>query len=97
MRRVKYKGKRLEIGAIVVVVLLICAIISFKKIELDAKATEYEGILEETRTELEGEKERTEEIQDYGAYVQTNKYIEEIARKILGLVYEDEIIFKSEE
>lgn len=96
MRRIKYKGKSMEIGAIIVIVLFICVIISVKKMSLDVKATEYRDRLEETQNELEEEKERSKEIQEHSAYVQTNKYIEEVARKVLGLVYEDEIIFRSD-
>ena len=40
------------------------------------------------------EKNRTVEIADYRAYIETKSYIEEIAREVLGLVYKDEIIFK---
>ena len=33
---------------------------------------------------------------DYEKYTQTKMFYEEIAKKILGLVHEDEIIFKEE-
>ena len=39
---------------------------------------------------------RTQEIEEYGKYVQTDKFVEEIAKQKLGLVYEDEIVFKKE-
>ena len=35
-------------------------------------------------------------IQEYGKEVQTKGYIENVAREKLGLVYEDEILFKQE-
>ena len=41
--------------------------------------------------------ERAKEIEEYGKYVQTKKYAEEVAKEKLGLVYEDEIIFKAED
>ena len=34
------------------------------------------------------------ELAEYEKYTQTKMFYEEIAKKILGLVYEDEIIFK---
>ena len=40
------------------------------------------------------EQARTEEIKEYEKYTQTKKYVEEIAKNKLGLVYEGEIIFK---
>lgn len=49
----------------------------------------------ELEREINNAKEEAIEIQEMKAYVQTLKYIEEMARKKLGLVYKDEIIFKS--
>ena len=46
---------------------------------------------------MEAENQRALEIEEYGKYTQTKKYVEEVAKDKLGLVYEDEIIFKSEE
>ena len=39
---------------------------------------------------------KSEEIAEYGKYTQTKKYVEELAKDKLGLVYEGEIIFKDE-
>ena len=39
--------------------------------------------------------ERDEKLKEYSKYVKTKKYIEEVAREKLGLIYEDEIIFKA--
>ena len=36
-------------------------------------------------------------IEEYRKYTQTQKYVEEVAKEKLGLVNENEIIFKSEE
>ena len=40
------------------------------------------------------EEARSEEIEQYRAYVKTR---EEVAREVLGLVYKDEILFRAEE
>lgn len=97
MRRVKHKKRRTGIGTIVVVVLLICSIVSFKRFSLDSERKMSDKKLTEVKASIKDEQERTKEIEDYKAYVQTKKYIEEVAREKLGLVYEDEIIFKSED
>ena len=47
--------------------------------------------------QLQTEQERSEELEDQRAYMQTVRYIEEIARKVLGLVYPDETIIRPEE
>ena len=40
---------------------------------------------------------RAGEIENLKDYVNSTEYIEKIARDKLGLVYEDEILFKAEE
>lgn len=40
--------------------------------------------------------QRTLEIEALGKEVQTKGYIEDVAREKLGLVYEDEILFKQD-
>ena len=37
------------------------------------------------------------ELEEYEKYTKTAKYVEEVAKEKLGLVYEDEIIFQAEE
>ena len=41
--------------------------------------------------------ERAEEIEALEAYTKTKKYVEDVAKDKLGLVYEDEVIFKADE
>ena len=40
---------------------------------------------------------RSEEIAEYEKYTHTKKYIEEVAKDKLGLIHEDEIIFREED
>jgi cell division protein DivIC len=60
----------------------------------EAKADEK---IEQLNKQIEDEKQRAEDIEEKKAYVQTKKFIEEMAREKFNLVYKDEIIFKSEE
>ena len=46
---------------------------------------------------IEDEKARTEEIDELKEYMQTDEYVEEVARDKLGLVKDNEIVFKEEE
>ena len=79
------------------VVIVLCCVISFKKIELNQKIASYEKKIAQLEEEKAEEEKRTEEIEEYRAYVQTKKYIEQEARDKLGLVYPDEIVFEPEE
>lgn len=89
------RRKNLTLVAFVVIVL--CCVISFKKIELNQKIAAYEKKIAQLEAEKAEEEKRTEEIEEYKAYVQTKKFIEQEARDKLGLVYPDEVVFEPEE
>lgn len=91
------KSRRKNLSLVTFVVLALCCVISFKKIELNQKIASYEKKIAQLEAEKALEEQRTEEIEEYKAYVQTKKYIEQEARDKLGLVYPDEIIFEPEE
>ncbi len=52
------------------------------------------AMLVELQEQVDEEKQRTEELNEYKKYVQTKKFAEEIAKDKFGLIYPDEIIFK---
>lgn len=95
MRR-RYK-KGTGIGIIVFVVLILFGIIAFKKIDLEKRSVQAKQKIELLNAQIAEEEERSEEIKNLEAYVQTKRYIEDVAREKLGLVYEDEIILQQEE
>lgn len=98
-RRVAYRKRqqnRFSMFLVTLVVVMILVLVWVRSVELhskiDAKAAEVE-LLEE---QIEAEQQRAIEIEALGKEVQTKGYIEDIAREKLGLVYEDEILFKQE-
>lgn len=95
--RKRRSQNRFAMMSISAVVILLLVIISFQSIELHAKTDAYAAREAVLTKEIEKEQERTEEIEEYKKYVKTKKYVEEVAKDKLGLVYEDEIIFKPEE
>ena len=64
------------------------------KKNIEAKNVEYEKQIKELQEQVDEEKQRTEELNEYKKYVQTKKCAEEIAKDKFGLIYPDEIIFK---
>ena len=99
-RRVAYRKRqqnRFSMFLVTLVVVMILVLVWVRSVELhskiDAKAAEVE-LLEE---QIEAEQQRAIEIEALGKEVQTKGYIEDIAREKLGLVYEDEILFKQDE
>ena len=96
-RRVAYRKKhqnRFSMFLVSLVVLMLLIMVQVGSIELqnkiDVKAEEA-ALLD---AQIEAERQRAVEIEQFGKEVQTKGYIENIAREKLGLVYEDEILFK---
>lgn len=80
------------IGTIVVIlIIVILARCHALKVKINAYAQENEALTEQ----IEDEKGRAEEIKNLPEYIQSDEYIEKVAREKFGLVYSDETIFKS--
>lgn len=95
--RRKKKENRLSMMMVTMVVLMVLVVVSVKSIELKQKQQTYAARIEQLQGQVEEETQRALDIEEYGKYTRTKKYVEEVAKDKLGLVYEDEIIFKSED
>lgn len=80
-----------------IVVLLVLVAVSVRSMELQEKLDTYTAKENQLTQQIEAEEERAEEIEEYRKYTQTKKFAEEYAKEKLGLVYEDEILFKQED
>jgi len=49
---------------------------------------------QELAQKLEEQEARSVSLEDYKKYIQTKKYVEQIAKEKFGLVYPDELLFK---
>lgn len=67
------------------------------KKRIEAKNVEYEKEITELQAQLDDEQKRTDELNEYKKYIQTKKYVEDVAKDKFGLVYPDEIIFRGKE
>ncbi len=67
------------------------------RMSLKAEQEEYIKREETLNTQIAEEEKRAEELVEYEKYTKTSKYVEEVAKEKLGLVYEDEIVFQTEE
>lgn len=81
---------------IAVAVLVLFGVITCSGIELQREKRALEKKKAELEAQLQTEQERSGELEDQRAYMQTVRYIEEIARKVLGLVYPEETILRPE-
>lgn len=91
----KKKQNRVGMIAVLVIVAVFCSVIGFKTSELRKKRDEYSKRIESLESQIRDEEERAIELAEYEKYTKTSKYVEEVAKDKLGLVYEDEIVFES--
>ena len=90
----KRRQNRLGMLLVTTVVLMMLVVVAVKSIDLREKRAAYALREEVLMQEIEAEEARSEEIAEFEKYTQTKKYVEEVAKEKLGLVYEGEIIFK---
>lgn len=79
-----------------VVAILFIAMMT-QSISVEKQLSQYQQELEELDNKMTEETERTKEIDDMKEYMETNEYAEEVARDKLGLVKDNEIVFKEQE
>lgn len=97
MRRKRRKRNSNGTGLIVIIVCMIFGTIAYAKAKLNVERKQVLLLKQEVTKEIEKEEERAGQIEELEAYVQTEKYIEDMAREKFGLIYEDEIILRSKE
>ncbi|MEE1102229.1 MAG: septum formation initiator family protein [Agathobacter sp.] len=91
--RRSHKGT-VSVSIIVVAFLIIMSTQIYKLKEKDeAYAVQYE----ELKKQYDAESERAEEIEGLAEDMQSQEYIEDVAKSKLGLVYDNEIVFKEKE
>lgn len=93
-RSSKKRGGTLSVAVIVVAFLIVMI---FQIVQLKNKETTYAQQTAELNKQLKEETERTDEINALADYMQSDQYIEDMAKSKLGLAYDNEIIFKEKE
>ena len=93
-RSSKKRGGTLCVAVIVVAFLIVMI---FQIVQLKNKETAYAQQTAELNKQLKEETERTDEINALADYMQSDQYIEDMAKSKLGLAYDNEIIFKEKE
>ncbi len=99
-RRAAYRKKRQNrfgMFLVSIAVIMMLVVVAFKSAELRAKKEAYHQKELVLQQQIEAEEERALEIEEFEKYTQTKKYIEEVARDKLGLVYDGEVLFKGED
>ena len=90
------RKNRRSVWMISLVIILLGAVVLGCGVSLKAKNEAYLAKEEELRLQIEAEQERSEEIDELKEYVETDEYIEMVAKEKLGLTYENEILFEAQ-
>lgn len=75
-------------------VIMMTVVVGTNSLSLMAKQADYQKQEQELEQLIAKEEARAEELKELATYTKTKKYAEEVAKDKLGLVYENEIIFK---
>lgn len=99
-RRKQSKGSlhyhKASIVGISVILILLVAVVSVDSFSLKARNDAYIAQERELEEKIAEQETRAEEIAELEEYVGTDEYIEQVAKDKLGLVKENEIIFKKQ-
>jgi len=94
-RKIRENRRHFSVWGIILIVLAVLGVSTIGGLQLKQKNQAYQEREEALLEAIEEEEARAAEIEEFEAYTQTKKYVEEVAKDKLGLVYEDEIIFKA--
>lgn len=96
-RRIVHNYTWLAGLAVIVLMGVICSVVNKASDKLEDKNKAYEQQIEALDNQIAEQKQRKEDLQTRSIYITTKQFIEEFAREKLGLVFEDEIIFRPED
>lgn len=89
----RHKRSMLAVSSVIVMLMVV---VSVNSVTLRAQEQEYQTQISDLETQIEEEKTRSEEIDNLEEYVGTDEYVEDVAKDKLGLIHENEIIFRAE-
>jgi len=93
-KRKQNKAGKFCISGIAIVLLVV---MSIQIADLQKKNEQYIKKENQLTSELKKEEERQQEIEEYEAYMQSDEYIEKVAKSKWGLVHPNDILFKENE
>lgn len=90
-------ANRIGMFAIAVVVTVLTIVILRMSSTLGKKVSQYKAYNIKLQQELSEEQGRTKMLETLPDYIQSDEYVELIARQKFGLAYADEIVFRTED
>lgn len=95
-RKKRKKKQNKGTSIIVFVVIVFCACVGIRTLSLKKQSDELAQKQTALENQIKSEEQRTKELEELEKYMKTKKYVEEVAKEKLGLVYPDEILIEPE-
>lgn len=92
-KRTQNRAGKLCISLIVIMFL---TVMSVQIVKLYHKDQEYSAREQQLTEELEEETQRQADLEEYEEYTKSREYVEDVAKSRLGLVYDNQIVFKED-
>ena len=96
-RKRKKKVNRMGKLCVSGIVFMFLIVMSIQIVKLYKEDQTYIAKEKELNEQLEDATEEQQQLADYEQYTQSQQYIEEVAKSKLGLVYNNEIVFKEQD
>ncbi len=76
------------------ILIVFVVVMTVQIVKVYQKDQEYIAREAELQRQYEAETARQEELKEYERYIQSQEYVEDVAKSKLGLIYENQIIFR---
>ncbi len=98
MRKQPVRRKKNRAGRVsfLVIGVFLITVLSIQMVRLYQKNQEYVEREEALTNQVQELEKQKEELSEYEGYINSKEYVEDTAKKKLGLVYDNEIIFREE-
>ncbi len=99
-RKAAFRKKRQNRLGMFLVSIIVASLLIVTMIGMAGLKKKQAGYIEREETLrdlINDEEKRSDKLVEYEIYTKTSKYVEEVAKERLGLVYGDEIIFESDD
>ncbi|MGC4018723.1 MAG: septum formation initiator family protein [Muricomes sp.] len=93
-RNLGFGNHRRSVTIITMILVLLMCVLTVNALTLGARNKDYKQQQAELKAQIDEQKSRAKEIEEYEKYVKTDEYVKEVAEEKLGLVDPNEIIFK---
>lgn len=94
VKRKKRKKQNKGLAFVGFVVIVFCACVGIRTAHLKSQSAALAERRAALEKQIDSEEQRAKQLEELEKYMKTKKYVEDIAKEKLGLVYPDEILIE---